>query len=130
MGKKKKHSKHDTVSDDVFDMAASSIKKFRKVTNEIAKLSTGQKLVGGLALLAGGLIYWNKMKDEWADGSHNGFNFQLPKLAAATEPAAPEPEAPPAAEEKPHHRKHHKGTKTSKARSVTARKPAASPDDY
>ena len=58
MGKdKKKHSKKDKDSDDVLDVAAQSLKKFRKVTREISKLSTGQKLVGGLALAAAGLAY-------------------------------------------------------------------------
>ena len=58
MGKdKKKHSKKDKASEDILDLAALSVKKFRKVTKEIGKLSTGQKLVGGLALVAAGLSY-------------------------------------------------------------------------
>ncbi|MDO7844885.1 hypothetical protein Q5H92_00840 [Hymenobacter sp. M29] len=54
--KNKKHKKDD-VSGDILDVAALSIKKFRKVTKEIGKLSTGQKLVGGIALVAAGLAY-------------------------------------------------------------------------
>jgi hypothetical protein len=57
---KKKHSKKgkkDEVSEDILDTAALSIKKFRKVTKQIGKLSTGQKLVGGIALVAAGLAY-------------------------------------------------------------------------
>jgi hypothetical protein len=54
--KKKKHKKDDA-SEDILDVAALSIKKFRKVTKEIGKLSTGQKLVGGIALVAAGLTY-------------------------------------------------------------------------
>jgi hypothetical protein len=54
---KKKHSKKDELSGDILDMAALSIKKFRKVTKQIGKLSTGQKLVGGIALVAAGLTY-------------------------------------------------------------------------
>ena len=58
MGKdKKKHSKKDKASDNMLEAAAQSLKKFRKVTKEISKLSTGQKLVGGLALAAAGLAY-------------------------------------------------------------------------
>ena len=58
MGKdKKKHSKKDTVSDDILDLAHTSVKKFRKVTRQINKLSAGQKLVGSLALAAAGLAY-------------------------------------------------------------------------
>ena len=49
---KEKHSKKNDLSDDLLDTVALSIKKFRKVTREIGKLSTGQKLVGGLAYLA------------------------------------------------------------------------------
>lgn len=54
---KKKHSKKAGASEDVLDLAHTSLKKFRKVTREIGKLSTGQKLVGGLALAAAGLAY-------------------------------------------------------------------------
>ena len=41
----------------MLEVAAQSLKKFRKVTKEIAKLSTGQKLVGGLVIAAAGLAY-------------------------------------------------------------------------
>lgn len=54
---KKKHAKKDAASDDVLGLAHASLKKFRKVTREIGKLSTGQKLVGSLALAAAGLAY-------------------------------------------------------------------------
>lgn len=54
---KKKHSKNDAASEDLLDLAHTSLKKFRKVTREIGKLSPGQKLVGGLALAAAGLTY-------------------------------------------------------------------------
>ncbi|MBO2009928.1 hypothetical protein [Hymenobacter negativus] len=58
MGKdKKKHSKKDRASEDILDVAAVSLKKFRKVTKELSKLSTGQKVVGGIALAAAGLVY-------------------------------------------------------------------------
>ena len=45
----------------MLDAAALSIKKFRKVTNQIQKLSTGQKIVGGIALLVAGLTYLSKL---------------------------------------------------------------------
>ena len=57
---KKKHSKKDKVSAGILDAATLSVRKFRKVTKEIGKLSTGQKLVGGAALLAAGLTYLAK----------------------------------------------------------------------
>ena len=74
MGKnKKKHSKKDKVSEDILDAAALTLKKFRKVTREIGKLSTGQKIVGGLALAAAGLTYLASQQTEAAEpepGSH------------------------------------------------------------
>lgn len=57
MSKKKKHSKKDGISEDILDVAAMSLKKFRKVTKEISKLSTGQKIAAGIALAAAGLAY-------------------------------------------------------------------------
>ena len=54
---KKKDSKKEQVAEDLLDVARTSLKKFRKVTREISRLSTGQKLVGGLALAAAGLAY-------------------------------------------------------------------------
>ncbi|MBJ6108671.1 hypothetical protein JAO73_06610 [Hymenobacter sp. BT523] len=63
---KKKHSKKEDVSEDILDVAALSIKKFRKVTKEINKLSTGQKLVGGIALVAAGLAYLASQEEEGA----------------------------------------------------------------
>lgn len=54
---KKKKGKKDELSGDVLDAANLTLKKFRKVTKQIGKLSTGQKVVGGLALLAAGLTY-------------------------------------------------------------------------
>lgn len=71
---KKKDAKKGSQPKDLLDSAALALKKFRKVTKQIGKLSTGQKLVGGAALLAAGLTYLAKMQ---ADTS------------AATGPAAP-----------------------------------------
>lgn len=64
MGKnKKKHSQKNDFSGNILDVAALSLKKFRKVTKEIGRLSTGQKLVGGVALLATGLAYLASQDD-------------------------------------------------------------------
>ena len=81
---KKKHSKKDAVSDDLLDMAALSIKKFRKVTKQIGKLSTGQKIVGSLALAVAGLTYLAKQP-----ATANGASPPTPPPAggAAAEPA-------------------------------------------
>ena len=68
MGKgKKKNSKKDLVPDNLLDAAAVSIKKFRKVTKQITKLSTGQKLVGGIVLVAAGLTYLAKQDFDAAE---------------------------------------------------------------
>lgn len=95
MGKgKKKHSKKDDVADDILDVAAVSVRKFRKVTKEIHKLSTGQKIVGGLALLAAGLTYLAKQNLD-SDQAAASPTSDAPQLASA-QPAAPvEPEAGP-----------------------------------
>jgi len=85
MGKhKKKKSKKTDVSDDMLDTAALSIKKFRKVTNQLAKLSTGQKLAGGLALLVAGLIYLDQRKGD-DNGSGRASNFDWRRLGEAKE---------------------------------------------
>ena len=55
--KKKKHSKKDAPSADVLGGAHLALKRFRKVTKQVSKLSTGQKIVGGLAVAAAGLAY-------------------------------------------------------------------------
>lgn len=55
--KNKKHSKKDMGSTHILDLTRIIIKKFRKVTREIGKLSPGQKLMGSLAVAAAGLAY-------------------------------------------------------------------------
>jgi hypothetical protein len=132
MGKrKKKNSKDNGFSDDIIDGAALSIKRFRKVTNEIAKLSTGQKLVGSLALLAAGYLYYDKLKREGGQITYHGFTIPLPQLAAAKEAATTE-EIDAEVVSPPHGASAHKGHKSPKAakpRPDFGRKPAASPDD-
>lgn len=85
MGKgKKKHSVKDQITDDVLDVAALSVRKFRKVTRELGKLSMGQKLVGSVALLAAGLTYLLKKQaeeeassDSSSDSRAHGDNSRL-----------------------------------------------------
>lgn len=94
MGKgKKKHSKKDDVADDILDVAAVSVRKFRKVTKEIHKLSTGQKIVGGLALLAAGLTYMAKQNLD-ADHPAASGSADTAQLASA-QPDESEAEAKP-----------------------------------
>ena len=82
---KKKHSKKDQASANILDVAALSLKKFRKVTREIGKLSTGQKVVGGLALVAVGLAY---MATQAAAAEPGPDSRAAPRLPKASHPAA------------------------------------------
>ena len=127
--KKKKNSKKiaDAVPDDVLDAAVVSIRKFRKITNEIAKLSTGQKLVGGLVLAAAGYFYLDQRKGHDEGKSWHAPKFDRPRLTPPDETSATE--APAEAPEKaaaPH--KSRKTTRHKKPQSAAARKPAAA--DY
>ena len=92
--KKKKHPKKDQASANVLDLAQLTLKKFRKVTKQVGKLSTAQKLLGGVALAAAGLVY---LAARDADET------------TAT-PAAEEPQAP--ATNQVEHRKHRKPRKS------------------
>ncbi len=99
--KKKKHSLKEEVSEHLLDAAALSVRKFRKVTKEVQKLSTGQKIVGGIALLAAGLTYLAKMEfdsddkadDKKPDKAEDNKSAAIapspdfPRLAAADAPA-------------------------------------------
>lgn len=90
MGKdKKKHSKKgkDPVSEGILDVAHLSVRKFRKVTKEIGKLSTGQKLVGGVALLAAGLTYLATRPD----GPEASLGGQLRALVSGTKESPKDP---------------------------------------
>lgn len=63
MGKdKKKNAKKAVPSNGLLDSAATAIKKYRRVTKQIGKLSAAQKVVGGAALLAAGLTYLAKQR--------------------------------------------------------------------
>lgn len=135
---KKKHSKKkdkvknqlkEAVPDDVLDAAALSIRKFRKVTNEIAKLSLGQKLAGSVVLLAAGLIYLDQRKGSGREKPPHSPKFEWPRLAEAPEAAATEQAdedevaASPVTPARP--RKSHKGSKAGKSAGAGSRKPLA-----
>ncbi|MDB5233371.1 MAG: hypothetical protein JWR44_364 [Hymenobacter sp.] len=96
MGKGKKKHKHDDVSEDILDVAALSVRKFRKVTKEISKLSTGQKLVGGIALVAAGLAYLAKLEDDDSGTVADAVRAHVPKQlgGSSKEPAGDEEDAP------------------------------------
>lgn len=98
--KKKKGAKSGVDSDDLLDMAALAVKRFRRVTKEIGKLSTGQKIVGGLALLAAGLTYLAQQDGDGALAAD-----QVPGATPAAgdnEPAAPAPHKGHARRKKAH----------------------------
>ena len=94
---KKKHSKKDELTDDLLDAAVVSLRKFRKISKEFGKLSTGQKLLGGLALAAAGLAYLatqdTKPKAE-ADDPATGA-FLLPDADGETDEAEAGTPGPP-----------------------------------
>jgi len=112
MGKnKKEHSKKGEASKDLLEVAALSVKKFRKVTKQIRKLSTGQKVVGGIALLAAGLTYLAKNRSE-ADEAPALPSAEARPDHAETEPFADEAVALGAAEG---HRKSRKSPKAKQS---------------
>ena len=88
---KKKHAKKDAASEDILDLAHASLKKFRKVTREIGKLSTSQKLVGGLALAAAGLAYLaaRDSSDDAPTPATDANTAAVPTATAAEPVAAP-----------------------------------------
>ena len=89
---KKKDSKKDPVAEDLLDVARTSLKKFRKVTREISRLSTVQKLVGGLALAAAGLAYLATLDSDAPPA---------PPAPAATPPSAADQATTPAVASRP-----------------------------
>lgn len=91
---RKKHSKKDASSADVLDLAYASLKKFRKVTREIGKLSTGQKLVGGLVLAAAGLAYLATREPDGAAKETATDTLAPAKAAKQAPPRKPRKHAP------------------------------------
>jgi len=89
--KKKKHAKKDQVSEGLLDAAVLSLKKFRKVTRQVGKLNTGQKLVGGLALAAVGLAYLAQRQPDTGNSPAPTPDAPL-LLGAGHRPVAPEEE--------------------------------------
>lgn len=72
-GKKKGSKKVKKLEKDVLDVAAESVRKFRRVSKEIGKLSTTQKIFGGVGLLAAGITYLaNKHAIDQSLGSAEG----------------------------------------------------------
>jgi hypothetical protein len=118
------------VPDNFLDVTALSIKKYRKVTNEIAKLSPAQKLVGSLALLAAGYVYLNKVK---SDNSEGGLLSELKAFFPQVLPdKTPLPTPKQDEDARDHRAASHKSPKTSKAARSTGtfgKKAAASSHD-
>ncbi len=76
------------------DMAAQSLRKYRRVTKQIGKMSTAQKVVGGVALLAIGLTYLSRQQaDDATHGTNAGPAAPTDENEAATEPVAPKQHA-------------------------------------
>ena len=75
---KKKGSKKSKPSKDLLDTASRTLKKFQRVSKLVGKLTTTQKVVGGLALAAAGLAYLASQ----AGGQDAASSPQLPAEAA------------------------------------------------
>jgi hypothetical protein len=110
-GKKKGSKKVKQLEKDVLDVAAESVRKFRRVSKEIGKLSTTQKIFGGVGLLAAAITY---LANKPADGEG---------LAAANGPLAAL--MPGKTEEKPH-KKEDMATKSDKEPSKPVKRRVAS----
>ena len=80
---KPKGSKKSKASDDLLDAATVGLQKFRRFARQVNKLSTTQKVVGGLAVLAAGYALIT-----------NTSPAEAPTESAALEEPAPLPEAP------------------------------------
>ena len=84
---KNKGFKQEKSSTDLFDSATVELKRFRRFAKQVNRLSTTQKVVGGLALLAAGYAFFSTT----ALGGGAG------KAPASDEPDTPDALAPPAA---------------------------------
>ncbi len=61
MGKRQhRHRKKASPSQDLLDTATTALKQFSRFTNQVRKLSTTQKVVGGVALATAGLVLLGK----------------------------------------------------------------------
>ena len=86
--KKQKHSKKDKASNDILDLAHLTLKKFRKVSKEVGKLSSAQKVMGGVALAAAGLVYLAARDSDNAPEAPEAEDAQAPAADHAA-PAVP-----------------------------------------
>ncbi|GAB2476695.1 hypothetical protein GCM10011375_21160 [Hymenobacter qilianensis] len=92
-GKKKGSKKAKKLERDALDVAAESIRKYRRVSKEIGKLSTTQKIVGGIGLLAAAIAY---VANKQAIDDFISTDSVLPSLVPGkTEEKPPKPEALP-----------------------------------
>jgi cytoskeletal protein RodZ len=92
---KKKNAKKDKKQEDVLDNTARTLKKFRRVTKHLTKLTTGQKVVGGVALVAAGLVYLAKKQNE-AGATANSTDAAAAEASLSSLISGPgEPEAAP-----------------------------------
>ncbi|TGE21608.1 hypothetical protein E5K00_15120 [Hymenobacter aquaticus] len=71
------------------DEAAGTLHAFRKATKSVRRLTTGQKVVGGLALLAAGLTYLAKRQAAAAAAVTPDARAAEAHLATLSEPPAP-----------------------------------------
>ena len=81
---KPKRTKENKASGDLLDAATVILRKFRRVAKQANKLSTTQKIVGGLAVLAGGYALINKITFDEAPVKTPALNEPTPTKAPPT----------------------------------------------
>ncbi len=119
--KKKKHARQEAIADDLLSSTALSIRKFRQVTDEIAKLSTGQKLAGGLALVVAGVIYLERHRIGQAVEAVTPDRASWPRLLTNTAATATEEVADEASADASAAHKNRKPAKPGKGRRPASR---------
>ena len=91
---KPKGSKRNKASDDLLDAATDGLKKFRRFAKQVQKLSTAQKIVGGLAVLAAGYAFFTNSSPDDAPAAVPALDEpallpEAPLTANASAPAQP-----------------------------------------
>ena len=79
---KPKGSKKSKASNDLLDAATVGLKKFRRFAKQVNKLSTTQKLIGGLAVLAAGYALMTNTSSNEAPAEVPAMDEPTPASAA------------------------------------------------
>ncbi len=90
-GSKKEKPASDLPASNFLDSATVSLQKFRRFAKQVKKLSTTQKVVGSLALLAAGYVLISNSTPNEAPPKRQLPVGQSPTPPPATEPGPPNP---------------------------------------